>query len=158
MRTRTVAGVAVAVVALALVVATWRSAPAPTAKSPAPAAGLPAAPAPSPPATASDTPAHFRPLLGEWLRPDGGYVLVVHGVRADGEAAVAYLNPRPIRVARAQARREGDVVSLFVEFDDVNYRGSTYSLGFDARRGQLQGRYYQATLRQQYDVVFVRPR
>ena len=158
MQTRTVAGVAVAVVALALVVATWQS-PAPTAGGPAPAARPepPAAP-PAPPPDANGTPAHFRPLLGEWLRPDGGYVLVVHGVRADGEAAVAYLNPRPIRVARAQARREGDVVSLFVEFDDVNYRGSTYSLGFDARRGQLQGRYYQATLRQQYDVVFVRPR
>jgi hypothetical protein len=113
---------------------------------------------PSPPPSASDTPGHFRPLLGEWLRPDGGYVLVVRGIRADGEAAVAYLNPRPIRVGRAEAHRKGDVVSLFVEFDDVNYRGSTYSLTWNARRAQLEGVYYQATLRQQFDVVFVRPR
>jgi len=71
---------------------------------------------------------------------------------------VAYLNPRPIRVARAEARRKGAEVSLFVEFDDVNYRGSTYSLVFNADRGQLEGLYSQATLRQQFDVAFVRPR
>ena len=151
-QTRTVVGVGVAVVALALAVATWRGTPAPTA---VPATGpRPSAAAPSPPPTASDTPAHFRPLLGEWMRPDGGYVLVVHGIRADGEAAVAYLNPRPIRVARAEASRQGDAVFLFVEFDDVNYRGSTYSLGYNARSGQLEGLYYQATLRQQFDVAF----
>jgi hypothetical protein len=153
MQTRTAAGVGVAVVALGLAVATWRSAPAPAA---APATGpRPPTAATSPPPTASDTPEHFRPLLGEWVRPDGGYVLVVHGVRADGGAAVAYLNPRPIRVARAEARREGDLVGLFVEFDDVNYRGSTYSLGYNARSGQLEGIYYQAPLQQRFDVVFV---
>jgi hypothetical protein len=66
--------------------------------------------------------------------------------------------PPPIRVARAEARRRGDVVSLFVEFDDANYRGSTYSLDFDADRSQLQGPSLQATLRQQFDVAFVRAR
>ena len=150
---RTVVGVAVAVVALGLAVATWRSAQPPKV---APTTGHhPQAPATAPPPTASDTPEHFRPLLGEWLRPDGGYVLVIHGIRADGEAAVAYLNPRPRRVSRAKARREGEVVGLFVEFDDVNYRGSTYSLGYNARSGQLEGVYHQATLQQQFDVVFV---
>ena len=153
MQTRTVAGVGVAVVALGLAVATWRSAPAPAA-APATSPHPPAA-VPAPPPTASDTPEHFRPLLGEWVRPDGGYVLVVRGVRPDGAAAVAYLNPRPIRVARAEARREGDLVGLFVEFDDVNYRGSTYSLGYNARTGQLEGLYYQAPLQQKFDVVFV---
>jgi hypothetical protein len=156
-QTRTVAGVSVAVVALAAAYATWRSAPTATSTVPSPTAHAPVA-APSPPPNASDTPVHFRPLLGEWLRPDGGYVLVVRGIRDDGEAAVTYLNPRPIRVARAEARRKGDVVSLFVEFDDVNYRGSTYSLDFNADRGQLEGLYFQATLRQQFDVAFVRPR
>jgi len=152
-QSRTVVGVSVAVVALALAVATWRSTPAPAA---APATGRhPPAAVPAPPPTASDTPEHFRALLGEWVRPDGGYVLVIHGVRADGEAAVGYFNPRPIRVARAEARREGEVVGLFVEFDDVNYRGSTYSLGYNARSGQLEGLYYQAPLRQRFDVVFV---
>jgi hypothetical protein len=153
MQTRTVAGVGVAVVALALAVATWRSTPAPAA---APATGPhPPAAVPSFPATDFRNGWQFRPLLGEWVRPDGGYVLVVRGVRANGEAAVAYLNPRPIRVARAQARREADLVGLFVEFDDVNYRGSTYSLGYNARSGQLEGIYYEAPLQQRFDVVFV---
>jgi len=153
---------------VALGVATWRSAPAPnapeatgggaTAQPPAPASTPPAASPAAPTITASDTPAHFRPLLGEWLRPDGGYVLSVNGVGPDGRAAVAYFNPRPIRVARAEARREGETVGLFVEFDDVGYPGSTYTLGYDAASGQLKGVYYQAVQRQQFDVDFVRQR
>lgn len=160
-RWRVVAVLAVLAGAVALGVATWRSAPAPAAPSgpggnaaARPPAAIPAAPA----ITASDTPEHFRPLLGEWLRPDGGYVLSVTGVGPDGRAAVAYLNPRPIRVARAEARREGDLVGLFVEFDDVGYPGSTYTLGYDAASGQLKGLYYQAVQRQQFDVYFVRQR
>jgi hypothetical protein len=146
---------------MALVVATWRSAPAPaTPGVPIGNAGAQtAAPAPAPPVvTASDTPEHFRPLLGEWLRPDGGYVLSVTGVGPDGRAAVAYLNPRPIRVAQAEARREGALVGLFVEFADVGYPGSTYTLGYDAASGQLRGLYYQAVQRQQFEVHFVRQR
>jgi len=80
------------------------------------------------------------------------------GVGTDGRAAVAYLNPRPIRVARAEARREGEIVGLFVEFDDVGYPGSTYTLGYDAASGQLKGLYYQAVQRQQFEVYFVRQR
>jgi hypothetical protein len=147
--------------AAVLVVWMWRSGPRPAtphlpdgSATAQPPATVPAAPA----ITASDTPPHFRPLLGEWLRPDGGYVLSVTGVAPDGRAAVAYLNPRPIRVARAQARREGDLVGLFVQFDDVGYPGSTYNLGYDAASGQLKGLYYQAVRGQQYDVVFVRRR
>ena len=160
-RFRLVAVLAVLAAAVALGVATWRSAPTPPAPggtggvaTAQPPAAIPAASA----ITASDTPPHFRPLLGEWLRPDGGYVLSVSGVGPDGRAAVAYLNPRPIRVARAEARREGDLVGLFVEFDDVGYPGSTYSLGYDAASGQLKGLYYQAVQRQQFDVYFVRQR
>jgi hypothetical protein len=155
MQTGKVVGVGVAVVALALAVASWRTTPLP-APSAAPDREPTAAPPPA--ASATQTPAHFRPLLGEWERPDGGYVLVVQGIRADGQATVAYRNPRPIRVARAEARREGDLVGLFVEFDDVNYQGSTYTLGFDARGDQLRGIYYQAPMRQQFEVVFVRRR
>jgi hypothetical protein len=112
----------------------------------------------APAVTAGDTPAHFRPLLGEWLRPDGGYVLSVASIAADGRAAVTYLNPRPIRVAEAHARREGDLVGLFVKLDDVGYPGSTYNLGYDAAGGHLKGLYFQAAQGRQYEVVFVRPR
>ena len=160
-RLRLVAVLGVVAIAVALGVATWRSDPAPAAPDTPGSGTVAQAPAPSaaPPAvTASDTPEHYRPLLGEWLRPDGGYVLSVTGVGPDGRAAVAYLNPRPIRVARAEARREGDLVGLFVEFDDVGYPGSTYTLGYDPASGQLKGLYYQAVQRQQFDVYFVRQR
>jgi hypothetical protein len=158
--------VGVLAVAAVLAVASWRSrrevsppAPGGTAAAVSTADGTPAPSTATPPeATASDTPPHFRQLLGEWLRPDGGYVLSVTGIVKDGRAAVAYLNPRPIRVARAEARREGDLVGLFVEFADVGYPGSTYNLAYDAASGQLRGRYYQAVQRQQYEVVFVRQR
>ncbi len=62
------------------------------------------------PAAQAATPAvpqDFGVLLGEWTRPDGGYVLSVSQVAPDGKAAVGYYNPRPIRVSRAEARREG---------------------------------------------------
>jgi hypothetical protein len=146
-------------VAAALVWMTWRRDPAPAgATTPAGGAGPAAVGTPStaPAVTAGDTPSRFRPLLGEWLRPDGGYVLTVTGVAADGRAAVSYLNPRPIRVAKAEARREGDLVGLFVKLDDVGYPGSTYNLGYDAASGQLKGLYYQAAQGQEYEVVFVR--
>jgi hypothetical protein len=102
--------------------------------------------------------AAFAPLVGNWVRPDGGYVLSVSGVAADGTPAVAYFNPRPIRVGRAEARKEGAGVGLFVEFDDRDYPGSTYTLAYDAPNDVLRGIYYQAVQRVSYDVVFVRQR
>ncbi len=143
-----VMGVACAAVALAW--ATWRPTSGPAAT---------AAPAGAPQASpTSATPQAFGVLLGEWTRPDGGYVLSVSQVAPDGKATVGYYNPRPIRVSRAEARREGELVGLFVELNDVNYPGSTYTLGYDPASGQLKGIYFQAMERAQYEVVFVRGR
>jgi hypothetical protein len=158
MRTRSAVGVGVAIVALGLAALLSRQASAPAPPAPPPTGGGVPTPAPQEPAAAGEAPAHFRPLLGAWLRPDGGYVLEVRSVAADGRASVAYSNPRPIRVARAEARREGELIGLFVEFDDHNYRGSSYALGYDAASERLQGIYYQATLRQRFEVVFTRRR
>ena len=91
-------------------------------------------------------------------RPDGGYVLSVSGVSADGTATASYFNPQPIRVARAAARRESDVVGLFVEFDHPSYRGSTYTLAYDPATDTLKGVYYQALQQARYEVEFVRQR
>jgi hypothetical protein len=97
-------------------------------------------------------------LVGEWTRPDGGYVLSVTAVSPDGKATVSYFNPRAIRVSRAEAGREGGLVGLFVELNDVNYPGSTYTLGYDPASDQLRGIYFQAVERARYEVVFVRQR
>jgi len=142
--------VGVACAAAALVWATWRPASGPGATS---------APASAPPAVASSAaPQAYGVLVGEWTRPDGGYVLSVSQVAPDGKATVGYYNPRPIRVSRAEARKEGDLVGLFVELNDVNYPGSTYNLGYDPASDQLKGIYFQAVERAQYEVVFVRRR
>lgn len=98
----------------------------------------------------------FQRLRGRWERADGGYVLEIRSVSADGGVDAAYLNPRPIHVAQAEASRQGGVLSLFVELQDVNYPGSSYNLGYDAARDVLEGTYFQAVEKQTFDVSFVR--
>jgi hypothetical protein len=118
-----------------------------------------AQPAPSPAAAGTvRAPARvgFDKLVGRWLRTDGGYVLEIRVVSPEGRVEASYLNPRPINVARAQAARGGDLVTLLVELRDVNYPGSTYNLWYDDGRDLLEGTYYQAAQQQTYDVVFER--
>jgi len=95
-------------------------------------------------------------LAGRWQRPDGGYVLEIRDIGPNGQANAAYLNPRPIHVARAEWKEQGGLLQLFVELRDVNYPGSTYTLTYDAAADRLEGIYYQAALRQTFDVVFER--
>ncbi len=167
-RGRAVALGVVVAAAVALGLLTWRSSPRTETPLPAPrarpasratpprAASTPSAP--RAPVDPGDTPEAFRPLLDQWLRPDGGYVLSVTGIAEDGTASVGYFNPRPINVGRAEASLEDDVLGLFVELQDRNYPGSTYTLSYDAAGDQLVGVYFQATQRASYDVVFVRKR
>ena len=96
----------------------------------------------------------FERLVGKWVRPDGGYVLQVFQVAENGAATIAYFNPRSIRVATAQARREGADIGLFVKFDDTNYPGSTYTLAYDPTSDQLTGNYFQAAEGANFDVYF----
>jgi hypothetical protein len=98
----------------------------------------------------------LRKLKGQWVRTDGGYVIDIQRVDGSGKLEAAYLNPKPIHVAKAQATREGASAKVFIELQDVNYPGSTYDLVYDAQRDQLAGVYFQALLRQKYEVVFER--
>ena len=95
-------------------------------------------------------------LVGRWVRPDGGYVLEIRSVRADGKLDAAYLNPRSIKVSRAEWRREDGRLLVFVELRDVNYPGSTYNLRYVPDKDRLSGAYYQAVQKQTFDVEFVR--
>ena len=95
-------------------------------------------------------------LAGRWQRPDGGYVLEIRGIGPDGRAKAAYFNPRPIHVSRAEWKDREGLLQLFVELRDVNYPGSTYTLSYDAAADRLAGVYYQAALRETFDVVFER--
>ena len=97
-----------------------------------------------------------KSLQGRWTRPDGGYVLEIKSVAADGRLDAAYFNPRPIHVAEARAFREGSTIRVTIELRDENYPGSTYNLRYDPRSDRLSGDYYQAVARQHYPIFFVR--
>jgi len=112
-------------------------------------------PARSPSAVAASK-VDLQRLVGDWVRPDGGYLLSIRRVAADGRVEAAYLNPRPINVSRAEASVAGDAAKLFVELRDAGYPGSTYELVLDSRGDLLAGVYFQAAMGQRFDVVFVR--
>jgi hypothetical protein len=95
-------------------------------------------------------------LVGRWLRPDGGYIIEVRSISANGKLDAGYFNPRPINVSRAEASRRGADVRVFVELQDVGYPGSTYTLIYDPQPDVLRGVYFHAGLSQTFDVVFVR--
>ena len=95
-------------------------------------------------------------LAGRWLRPDGGYILQLSSPGPAGQLQAAYFNPKPINVARAEWRQTKEGLDVFVELRDVNYPGSTYTLHYDPVAEQLKGIYFQAAMRQQYEVEFVR--
>ena len=112
--------------------------------------------APKPTTTTPATRPEFEKLKGRWERPDGGYVLEIRKVDADGKMEASYFNPSPINVSRALAYSESGQIKVFVELTGVNYQGSTYKLALDAKSDQLFGLYFQAKLGQTFDVTFAR--
>ena len=126
------------------------------ADSPSTVAPVEAVSATNQPAPATPASAAFAKLPGKWLRPDGGYILEIRSAAPDGKLEAAYFNPRPINVAKAEASRDGGSVKVFIEFRDVNYPGSTYTLIYDPTDDQLKGDYFQAALKQTFDVFFTR--
>lgn len=100
--------------------------------------------------------AMYEKLQGRWQRADGGYILDIGGVDAAGTLTARYFNPRPINVAKAEASILGETLRVFIELRDVNYPGSTYQLTYDQATDRLTGTYYQAALRESYDVDFTR--
>ncbi len=98
----------------------------------------------------------FEKLKGKWLRPDGGYVLEIKKLLPDNALEAAYFNPNPIHVGKAKLYKERGFVKVFVELQDVNYPGSTYTLIYDGQNDQLRGVYYQATQQQESPIAFER--
>lgn len=94
-------------------------------------------------------------VLGPWIRPDGNYILEFTKINEDKTLEANYYNPNPIHISLAQIKKE-DRIKIFVEFDDVNYRGSYYDLQYDPVNDALTGNYYQATYGQTYSIAFIR--
>ena len=99
-----------------------------------------------------------KQLEGRWVRENGGYVLILQDIKADGSIKAFYLNPRSINVHEATWKFEDDRILLYVEMRDVNYPGSNYTLMYRASNDSLWGSYYQAVQKQTMDVKFVRSR
>jgi hypothetical protein len=99
----------------------------------------------------------FQSLVGDWVRPDGGYIIRIRRVNPEGGGLDAgYFNPRPINVAVAVASAVEGKVSVFIKLEDKGYPGSTYKLVHNMEKDVLVGTYFQATLGQSFDVAFFR--
>ena len=95
-------------------------------------------------------------LTGKWIRPDGGYVIEILNVHEQGTLEAKYLNPQPINIAIAEWKADDNRLKIYIKFDDVNYRGSDYTLDYFPDRDQLIGAYFQATQQKTYYVEFIR--
>ena len=97
-------------------------------------------------------------LKGAWVRPDGGYLIVIKSVGPNGQLEAMYFNPNPLPFAKARALPEGAILRAFFELQAGGYAGSTYELTYDPASDQLKGIYYQAVAKQKFDIYFVRKR
>jgi uncharacterized protein (DUF2147 family) len=95
-------------------------------------------------------------LEGAWVRPDGGYLILIKKVGANGQLEASYFNPKPLPFAKAEVKRDGTTVRLAFELQAGGYNGSTYDLVYDPASDQLKGVYYQAVMKQKFDVQFTR--
>jgi hypothetical protein len=95
-------------------------------------------------------------LVGRWMRTDGGYILELSDPVQGGLLMAAYFNPRPINVSRAEWKLQDGYLGVFVELTDKHYAGSTYTLVYNPNTDRLVGVYFQATLRQEFEVEFKR--
>ena len=100
----------------------------------------------------------FGKLIGRWVRTDGGYTIVIKSVDPGGKIDATYANPNPISVSKAEVSVEGSSLRIFIELRGAGYPGSTYTLTYVPAGDRLTGDYFQAALRQKFDVVFVRAR
>jgi hypothetical protein len=100
--------------------------------------------------------ADYIKLVGNWIRPDGGYIISIRDINSDGRVQAEYNNPNPIKVSQAKISSKGNTIKLFLELQDVGYPDCTYDLSYDKQADKLRGIYYQAAINQKFDVIFLR--
>ena len=98
----------------------------------------------------------FDRLVGNWVRPDGGYVIEISKIYQDGKVDAAYFNPRSIHVSRSTVSEKDGIIELFIELQGQGYPGSTYTLKYNPAYDALIGIYFQAVIQQPFDVIFQR--
>ena len=100
--------------------------------------------------------AEAQHLAGQWVRPDGGYRLVIEDVKPDGSLNMSYFNPNRINVSISNWKFEDNRIHVFVELRDVNYPGSKYNLVYTSEQDVLIGTYFLAAHKQTFNVSFKR--
>jgi hypothetical protein len=110
------------------------------------------------PASTRPPPPSFEILQGRWMRPDGGYLIVIKGIDSAGKVDAAYFNPSPLPFSKSDATLSGSTLNLFFELRAGGYAGSTYTLTYDPTRDRLVGVYFQAVAQQKFDIYFIRIR
>ena len=95
-------------------------------------------------------------LTAKWLRADGPYTIEITSVKKEGVLEIAYFNPNPIPDGQGSWRTSDDELKIFIVLNDVNYQGSTYELTYNERSKNLVGIFYQAKVKQTFDVYFVK--
>ena len=108
------------------------------------------------PAVAISEPVNVLKLVGRWLRTDSPYVIEIREVSPDGTLRAGYYNPQPINVSAAKVENKNGTLQVFVELHDTGYPGSNYTLNYNPQNDALEGTYFQATLRQNFNVAFMR--
>ena len=98
----------------------------------------------------------YEKILGRWLRPDGGYVLMIENVDEEGNLNASYLNPKKINVSKARIELEDERINVFIELKDRYYPGNYYELTYYEEVDRLIGTYYHLGINQQFDVNFIR--
>ena len=90
------------------------------------------------------------------MRTDGSYTLRVKDIKPDGTVDAKYFNPAEINIAEASVSEWKGLLKLFVKLQDEAYPGSTYTLYYYVEKDALAGFYYQAAIKQNFEVVFIR--
>jgi len=98
----------------------------------------------------------FDRLVGNWVRPDGGYVIEISKIYPDGKVDAAYFNPRSIHVSRSTVSEKDGLIELFIELQGQGYPGSTYTLKYNPKYDAMVGIYFQAAIQQPFEVIFQR--
>lgn len=101
-------------------------------------------------------PAIQKKFVGQWVRSDGVYVIHVREIKPDGSVDAGYFNPKPINVSEANVSVWKGFDQLYIKLEDKGYPGSTYKLYYYAEKDQLAGFYYQAAVKETFEVFFIR--
>jgi len=95
-------------------------------------------------------------LVGDWLRTDAGYRILITKVNENGTLNAQYFNPNPINIGKANWEESYGNLKIIIELRDKNYPGSTYTLSYLPARDVLAGDYYQAVEGLTFYVEFAR--